>query len=533
MTLEELEKALRAADRAAATGNAGAAKDAKILAAEYVNRKSRTTQPLPRIEPPPEMPMGEQFMRGAGITARGALPVAIGAMAGAPAGPAGMIAGGLAVPAAEALTQAANVVLPQNYQIPSPAGAVENLMTMAGLPVPQTTGERALQAASGALTGTASQLGPLSTLARTAATPTARETAGLLATAPGRQLAASAPAAAAGEAVTQETQNPWYGMATSALAGAPFGVGARAPQEAPTREMLQNISRQRFTAAREAGIQFDPEKFGQRMSSVEQSLRAEGYTPTGYPALTSVFNELKNTGMPKDFTELNALRKMIMNAQASQNPAERRLSTVLKDEFDDYVLSAPQGDVVGAGTKAGAEAWREGRNVYSRLMKSEVFEKMLEDAQLDVSKFTQSGTENSLAQQLRQLAKNPKRMRMFTKDEQEAIKKAAKGGTTQNLLKFYGRFSPTSSVGAIFGGGASVYEPTIGVPFTLGAMGARVGATKMRERSIEDLAAQMRAGMPLQGGPNIAPGLTGARGLLSPLYTPYTIQLEEGGVGGL
>lgn len=488
----------------------------------------------PMIEPPPETPMSEQFMRGAGITARGALPVALGAMAGAPAGPAGMIAGGLAVPAAEALTQAANVMLPQGYQIPSPAGAVENLMTMAGLPVPQTTGERALQAASGALTGTASQLGPLSTLARTAATPTARETAGLLAAAPGRQLAASAPAAAAGEAVTQETGSPWYGMATAALTGAPFGVGARAPQQGPAKNMLEDLASQKFEEARQAGIQFDPNKFSQRMASLEGSMRNNmGYTPTGYPGLTSIFNELKNTEMPKDFTELNALRKMIMNAQASQNPAERRLASKLKEDFDDYVLSSPETDIMGAGTKAGTSAWREGRNLYSRLMKSEVFEKMLEDAELDVSKFTQSGPENSLAQQLRQLAKNDKRMRLFTKDEQEAIRKAAKGGTTQNLLKFYGRFAPTGPVSGIFGGGAIMAEPTIGAPFTLGALGARYGATKMREQSIEDLAAQMRAGAALPRQPNLAPGLAAGRGLLSPLYTPYTIQLEEGGVGGL
>lgn len=298
--------------------------------------------------------------------------------------------------------------------------------------------------------------------------------------------------------------------------------------------MLEDLASQKFEEARQAGIQFDPNKFSQRMASLEGSMRNNmGYTPTGYPGLTSIFNELKNTEMPKDFTELNALRKMIMNAQASQNPAERRLASKLKEDFDDYVLSSPETDIMGAGTKAGTSAWREGRNLYSRLMKSEVFEKMLEDAELDVSKFTQSGPENSLAQQLRQLAKNDKRMRLFTKDEQEAIRKAAKGGTTQNLLKFYGRFAPTGPVSGIFGGGAIMAEPTIGAPFTLGALGARYGATKMREQSIEDLAAQMRAGAALPRQPNLAPGLAAGRGLLSPLYTPYTIQLEEGGVGGL
>jgi hypothetical protein len=142
---------------------------------------------------------------------------------------------------------------------------------------------------------------------------------------------------------------------------------------------------------------------------------------------------------------------------------------------------------------------------------------MLENAKLDVSKFTQSGAENSLAQQLRQLAKNDKKMRMFTKEEQAAIRSAAKGSTTQNLLKFYGRFAPTSSVGGLFAGGATVYEPTIGLPFTIGAMASRYGAGKMRESSVQNLADIMRAGRGSIVPPNLVPAVTGARGLLTPL----------------
>ena len=121
-----------------------------------------------------------------------------------------------------------------------------------------------------------------------------------------------------------------------------------------------------------------------------------------------------------------------------------------------------------------------------------------------------------MAQQLRNLAKNDKKMRMFTAEEQKAIKEAAKGGTTQNLLKFYGRFAPTSPVGGLFAGGATVAEPTLGVPFGLGAMGARVGATKLREQSIQDLVAQMRLGRPAEITPRTALSpIIGARGLLS------------------
>ena len=100
----------------------------------------------------------------------------------------------------------------------------------------------------------------------------------------------------------------------------------------------------------------------------------------------------------------------------------------------------------------------------------------------------------SLATQLRNLAKNDKKMRTFTSEEQDAIRDAAKGGDVQKLLKFYGRFAPTGPVSSIFSGGATVLNPVIGIPFAVGAAGARMGATALRKNAVENLGAQMRLG---------------------------------------
>ena len=458
---------------------------------------------------------GEEFVRGAGLAARGAAPALAGAAIGAPLGPVGMLAGSLALPAAELASQAANVVLPQQYQIPSPSMAVENLLTKLGLPVPETMMERAVQAGGGALGGTATQLATLPTLAKTATTETGRAIAGQLAQAPGRQLAAAAPAAMAAQTTAETTGSPIAGMVAGMTVGAPFGAGVKQPV-GPSREQIAAQATKSYERAKQAGVAFSPQAFTQNIGKIAVDMRQEGYTPTGYPKIEAAFNELtKQT--PKDFTELQALRKIIQNAQGSADASERRLATILKDKFDDYVLNAPDSDIIGTQTKTGTGLWKQARDQYSRQMKGEIFERMLENAQLDVSKFTASGAENSLAQQLRQLAKNDKKMRLFTKDEQAAIKSAAKGSTTQNLLKFYGRFAPTGPVGGLFSGGAAVMEPTIGIPFALGAIGSRYGATKMRQGSVENLADMMRAGGAPNIPPNLVPAITGARGLLTPL----------------
>lgn len=471
----------------------------------------------------PPRTIAQEATRAAGLATRALAPVATGAAIGAPFGPVGVMAGTLALPAAELATQAANVVLPQQYQIPSPAGAVENLMTSIGLPQAETTGERMGQAAIGALGGAGSQIAGAARLAKTATTDLGRRISEMLSQAPGRQLAAAAPAAAAAQGVGEEF-GPLAGAATGMAVGAPFGVGGR-PRVGPTAEELATKSSQLFKQAEQAGIAFSTPRFTQKMATVAADLRSEGYTPTAYPKIDAAIQELTNPAMRKDFTELQALRKVIQGAQASTDPAERRLATILKDQFDDYVANAPAADILGTNTKTGTELWKQARGEYSKLMKADVFENMLENAKLDVSKFTASGAENSMAQQLRQLAKNDKKMRMFTPAEQAEIKAAAKGTSVQNLLKFFGRFAPTGPVSGAFAGGASIYEPTIGLPLAAGAGLSRLGATALRRQSVERLADMMRLGAPVPKQIPVS-AITGGRGLISP-QVPLDVTSEQ------
>jgi hypothetical protein len=262
---------------------------------------------------------------------------------------------------------------------------------------------------------------------------------------------------------------------------------------APSAEELAQKSKNLFTSAKESGVELNAKDFATNMAGIGKELRNEGYDPRLYPKLSVALDEMTQAGIPKDFNELSTLRKFIQGAQKSADPDERRLATILKDDFDTYVSNIPESSVVG-GSKEGLKQWKEARDTYSRLSKSEVFTDMLENAQLDKSKFSMSGIENSLAQQLRQLAKNDKKMRLFTETEQEAIKKAAKGGVGQNALRFVGKFAPTSAVSSIPALLATSVSGPVGLAATAASMGARVGATQMRKSDVNKLAALMRAG---------------------------------------
>jgi hypothetical protein len=269
---------------------------------------------------------------------------------------------------------------------------------------------------------------------------------------------------------------------------------------APTSKELLEQSKAAFTTAKESGMQFNPEKFSTKMAEIGADLRKEGYTkpPPGetdpYAKITGALRNLTDVTNPKDFEELSTLRTIIRNGQKSGDSTERKFATILKDRFDDYVLNAPPEDVVGA-TKQGAEAWKTARDTWSRLSKSEIFEDMLNKADINASKV---GTEKYLHNKLLELSNTEKKMRLFTPTEQEAIKEAAKGGKIQNILKLAGKYSPESVIATAAGSyaGAQMLGPAGAVIAPMVGGASKIAATQIRKNDVSKLAALMRAGTP-------------------------------------
>jgi len=464
----------------------------------------------------------ESFERGAGLVYRAVAPTLAGAGIGSYGGPLSALAGSIAVPAADAVNALLNVIaspFTDKRLIPA-SQAIQNLMTQAGVPAApetQTPTERVVGAGLESMTGVARTIPALIKASTTATSPVTRAVTEQLAVAPRTQAIVSPTAVMTGQTVTEATGNPLYGAATTLVTGAAGSVKRPQKQEALSSQALDRIATDRYDQLKQSGVQLKSDEFVEAMDKISKGLREEGYTPIGFPKVAGAIDELTATAQPKDWTEIQALRKMIRVGQKSIEPEERRMASILLDEYDNYLMTVPKESIVSGDMKNATQLWSEARNAYSRMKKSEVFEDMLNEAKLDKSKFTQSGEENSLAKQLRQLAKNDKKMRVFTKDEQDAIEQAAKGGTTQNLLKFFGRFAPTGAIPVGLSVGSAYIAPMVAIPLTIGAAGSRMAATNMRRGSVEDLTNMMRTGGVPQtiGGPFRAVTPTTARGLLS------------------
>jgi hypothetical protein len=124
-------------------------------------------------------------------------------------------------------------------------------------------------------------------------------------------------------------------------------------------------------------------------------------------------------------------------------------------------------------------------------------------------------------------------MRLFSKGEQDAIIEAAKGSDIQQTLRFVGRFAPTSTLSALPTLALGAGDMFTGGAFAAGTTAGRMGATKMREGSIIDLAKFMRSGLPNRyevspRGSILKPYTTGTGyGIPQSLLTDYMINPEE------
>jgi hypothetical protein len=464
----------------------------------------------------------ESFERGAGLVYRAVAPTLAGAQIGSYGGGLGAVLGATAVPAADAVNALLNVLaspFTDKRLIPA-SQAIQNLMTRSGVPAApetQTPTERVVGGGLEAMTGVARTIPALIKASTTAASPVTRGVTEQLAVAPKTQAIVTPTAVMTGQTVTEATGNPLYGAATTLATGAAGSVKRPQKQEALSTQALDRIATDRYDQLQRSGVQLKTDEFVNAMDDIAKGLRQEGYTPKAFPKVAGAIEELTSTAQPKDWTELQALRKMIRSGQKSIEPEERRMASILLDDYDNYLMTVPKESIASGDMKNAGQLWSEARTAYSKMKKAEVFEDMLNEAKLDKSKFTQSGEENSLAKQLRQLAKNDKKMRLFTKTEQDAIEQAAKGGNVQNMLKFFGRFAPTGVVPVGLSVGTTALAPMIGIPLTIGAAGSRGLATNMRRGSVEDLTNMMRTGGVPQtiGSPFRAVTPTTARGLLS------------------
>jgi hypothetical protein len=312
-----------------------------------------------------------------------------------------------------------------------------------------------------------------------------------------RMMGTGALSAGAGQATTEATGSPLAGALASLATPAAIGaIADRKPAPvARSVDELKAASSQAYNEATNAGAVFKPSSYDGFISSVIPDIKKAGFDAGLHPKVASVLSRLSSEqGQPHTLDNMEILRRVVKSAAASNEPDERRIAGIIQSKLDDFVSNAGPNDITGGNLSVAIPALQNARKLWSQASKADTIETLMDRAKLSAPNFSGSGMENAIRTEFRALAKNDKKMRLFSDDEQEAIRKVAMGGPIENAARMLGKFAPTGVVSSGLSSGAGYF---LGGPMGAAAVPAagfvgRQLATALTKRNAEKASELMR-----------------------------------------
>lgn len=323
---------------------------------------------------------------------------------------------------------------------------------------------------------------------------------------------------AGSEAAGQATAGTSYEGAArfgGALAGAgALGAARNAllnPKEiVPSASELKAAARNQYDTAEKAGVIIKDSSIKDLGKDITDAVTNAGIDATLHPKALAAVKRITNTQSHVTLKGMDILRRVANGAAGSMDKDEARIAHIIVDKLDDFVENLGPDHVLAGDAPAASKALQDARGLWARSAKGSTIENLMERAKNRAETIGGSGYENALRVEFRQLAQNDKRLRRFSKPEQEAIRDVARGGKIENAARLLGKLAPTNSITMLGSLGAAAYNPaTVAVP--LAGMAGREAATAMTLNKARKASELVRRGGPKPPGKNVlAPELTSA-----------------------
>lgn len=277
----------------------------------------------------------------------------------------------------------------------------------------------------------------------------------------------------------------------------PSAVRSRIP--APATEELKVMAQEAYKRADEAGLTVAAPSLKRMAVGSAWAAKRAGIDPDLHPKATAVLKRLidqGNSGQPMTLREMDTLRQVVKDAASSPDAGERRIAQILIGRLDEYMGGLTTKDVISGDAKAAVNSVREARSLWSRLRKAEVIDELFEKAHNAVgANYSSAGLETALRQKFRALADNKQKMRMFSKEEQGAIRRVVRGGPIENVVRMIGKMAPRGVISGGFNiGVGATMGPAMGVASTIAGEVARRKASAMTQRNAERVSEMVRRG---------------------------------------
>lgn len=300
-----------------------------------------------------------------------------------------------------------------------------------------------------------------------------------------------------GEKTTDITGSPALGALVKtagdfapSLIGArvmPKRVGARPLEDyvpknsdVPTKAELKQAATSSYKHSENIGAVVSEDSFGAFQNELADQMQKQGIDPTLHPDATAALKRITAERGPMTLEKIETLRRIAQDAEGSIKPADAKKAGDMVDSIDSMVENLKPEDL-SSGTAEAATALKQARNYWSRARKADIVDELMRRAELSAPNFSASGMENAIRTEFRGLAKNERRFKRFTPEEQAAITQVVKGGKLDNVFRMIGKAAPTGVVstglgtglGFMLGGPAgAALVPALGATARLMARGA-------------------------------------------------------------
>jgi len=289
-------------------------------------------------------------------------------------------------------------------------------------------------------------------------------------------------------------ENPTAELSGQLLGAAGGAAGARATEriltKTPTGPLtaadMKRSAGELYDAQIQQGLSAQPTVTRPMVDDIFQRLDMQGVIlPSGkvdpeYGKTAGVFKILEQYA-DRGMTGANILRmrQAISGRLADAQGSEKNFLRNMLRQFDEHTADL-------APTIKAANA------LYSRAMKADQLEEMMELAKIRAGQFSQSGLENAIRTEFRGLARDIVKGRElgWSPAEIEQINQIAAGGTLENAARFVGKFSPKGviSAGVSLGVPFSAAMQVTNDPYVSGMAAGAVGLTgKAGEMTAEAL----------------------------------------------
>jgi hypothetical protein len=443
----------------------------------------------PDITPESQAAKGREIGRQVGLTGR----MAVTGLTALPAV--------FADPLAKIVNQAAGrEIFPSQYDV------VANAL---GLPQPANQTERLVQAGGEALAGVGGQAKLAQQAGSAMLAPFTQDLAQQAAVAAPAAIAAQATSDRAAEVGFSPTANFAATLALGTLAGLAGGKTQRKLSADTTPPITMDEVKQRATTAYgrvdNSGVSIKPQPILKTIDDIEASLISnENFNPAmdTHKPVKQVLDLMRSmTGTQRmSFTKLDQLRQAASAlSRESTDAATRRLAGKVVEGLDSKITSLQPTDLVtGGGNLKGTLAdIKEARDSWRKVSKATVIEDALNIA--EARALDPRASEGELIRnQFKNLAANKNKMKLFTSEEQAAIRQVVSGSGSEKILTLAARFNPARN--QLVSGltiGASLTNPTAAM-ITGGVAGTGLAADaalgRIQRKAAENVVSQILSG---------------------------------------